>query len=202
MSSIELLPIFPYPIIEINTNPEFIEIKNDLIEYIYKENENDPKGLKQSNEGGWHSNYNIHKKNNFEKYYEFIMKNINQSIGIYFKSGVIFTMKDCWANINSKGDENKLHCHPNNDISGCFWIKSPDTSSCLSYLNSEHFAHDKLLNSLNEDIKQKYFISSELTTTPTEGYIALFPSNLMHRVLKNNSDEHRISIAFNIQFNN
>ena len=36
-------------------NPEFGDIKNDLIKYVYNERKNDPKGESFSNRGGWQS---------------------------------------------------------------------------------------------------------------------------------------------------
>ena len=46
-------------------NLKFNDIKNDLIEYVYNERKNDPKGKLFSNRGGWQSNpFRISDENN------------------------------------------------------------------------------------------------------------------------------------------
>ena len=53
-----------------------------------------------------------------------------------------------------------------------------------------------------EEIGKKLFITPTFQIEPLEGVIVLFPSDLSHAVQKNNSEEDRISVSFNIDLRN
>ena len=58
------------------------------------------------------------------------------------------------------------------------------------------------INSIKDEIGKKLFITPTVEIQPLEGVIVLFPSDLTHSVQKNNSDEDRISVSFNIDLRN
>ena len=60
---IEFLPLFPCPVIKIDTKPEFNNIRNDLISFCYSERENTPKGITRSNKVVGILTYYLRKKN-------------------------------------------------------------------------------------------------------------------------------------------
>ena len=63
----EYLPLFPSAI-KFDTNPEFKDyIRDDLIQFAYKERDRDIKGINRSNNGGWHSHIKLTKQENFLK---------------------------------------------------------------------------------------------------------------------------------------
>lgn len=195
----EFLQIFPCPTIKIDSEKEFKNIQEKLIEYIYEQKNNDPTGLVRSNVNGWHSQDNLQKREDFKIFLNFILECISKSCSLYFSEGTDIIIGNCWANINPPKTMNDWHQHPGCDMSGCLWIKCPNNCGSLVFRNPFDFDHYSWIRTLNHDTKEKYKLSHNYYFSPDEGSIVLFPSNIYHKVLPNNSEEDRISIAFNIK---
>jgi len=195
---IEFLPLFPSPVIKIDTKPEFNDIRGDLINFCYSERENSPIGIDRSNNGGWHSELLLEEER-FHKYKKFIEKYIEKSFESFVNSGVKIIPNSYLININGINSVNTEHNHPGSDISGCFWIKSSEYSGTFRFTNPNDFIHYSLLKTFNFESKSQYYFSERYFFKPIEGEMILFPSNMNHCVFENKDDNDRISIAFNLK---
>jgi uncharacterized protein (TIGR02466 family) len=153
-------------------------------------------GIARSNAGGWHSTDDLHKSENPE--IAWIMQRALQiaesCIVEYYgesKQGQLH-MVNAWANINGPGNWNAPHIHLPCQWSGCFYVNVNDAAQLRNDGNiifidplplGPHFR--KATNSVIQ---------------PKTGMILIFPSYLMHMVEPHQSDEERISIAFNLQW--
>ena len=101
-----------------------------------------------------------------------------------------------WININSYKDTNKVHNHPFSEISGVYYIKTPDKCGHIVF---EHPAKDILEYYWTESsIEFNEYNSPTWWKPAVENTLYLFPSWLKHRVEPNlNKTEERISISFN-----
>jgi uncharacterized protein (TIGR02466 family) len=196
---VEFLNLFPCPFIRIDTNPEFLLIKENLIKYIYDNREKYPKGIVRSNNGGWHSDIYLNKEESFKPYSDFILSHIMESCNLFFNREINANLLSCWANINGKGSSNDMHLHPGADMSGCIWIKTKDNSGDLIFKNPFDYDFYSWQVNFNTDQKSQSYFSSSYYFNPVEGGMLLFPSSLMHKVSENKSNEDRISIAFNLK---
>lgn len=99
-----------------------------------------------------------------------------------------------WVNINYPNTWNCKHNHifRGSFLSGVFYIKVPPESGNIIF----HDPRSNVLLSM-EDMRY-YDILPYFEYTPKENELLLFPSWLEHEVSMNNSNEERISIAFNI----
>lgn len=106
------------------------------------------------------------------------------------------TVTGCWANIGAPGSQHKRHCHPNNYLSGVYYVRVPEAGNVIQFDDPrpywQHVAPD-----VTEQTPEN---SNTITFTVKEGMLIVFPSWLFHYVPKNNSDEQRISISFNAMF--
>lgn len=195
----EFLQLFPCPTIKIDSGKEFKNIQEKIIEYIYAEKNDDPMGIVRSNVNGWHSQVKLHEKKDFKIFLDFILKCIAESCSSYFSDETDIVIKSCWANINQPNSMNDWHQHPGCDMSGCFWIKCPNDCGSLVFRNPFDFEHNSWILAANHNTKEKYKFSHNYYFSPVEGTMLLFPSNMYHKVLTNNSNEDRISLAFNIK---
>lgn len=195
--------MFPIPLFPSLTHrlevPEFEKIKEKLIEYVYNENKKNQEGVLRSNIGGWHSSSDYNRSNNL------ISSTLLPVLKDYFSNRQIFksnfemVCNSMWININKKGDSNTLHTHPGCDLSGVFWIKVPDNSGVLEFVNPNDFAEYNLLHVYSEEIKRTSRAYQSYWFPPYEGGILLFPAHLHHGVKPNTSNEDRISVSFNIR---
>jgi|TARA_Y200000002_G_C22558383_1_gene611385 uncharacterized protein (TIGR02466 family) len=197
-----ILPIFPSLIIKEKIK-DYDKYKDELIQFSYEQLKKDPIGISKSNNGGWHSQS---KYANSQNPVSSIIINLIKSI---LNNKNVFNIKDLskakmqmWININKPGDFNNKHNHPGSDLSGVFWVKSLQKSGNLTFHSPNFMTQFGQINSIKDEIGKKLFITPTIEIEPLEGVIVLFPSDLTHAVQKNNSDEDRISVSFNIDLRN
>ena len=170
-------------------------IQKELIDYSYDLKKKDPIGSKLSNAGGWQSN-SFAIGNKGDLLHKFLINCIDgfppirESISLYITA---------WVNINKKGDYNIKHNHPSSDLSGVLWIKCPKKCGDIIFDNPSGFEDFDTLESYTQEFKNQTNFYNTYFFTPTEGRILVFPAHLNHHVERNESNEDRISVSFNIQ---
>lgn len=103
---------------------------------------------------------------------------------------------DSWVNINYPGSSNSAHEHIGRGafMSGILYVKVPENSGGIVF----HDPRDHL--TLHTEPMMYYNCGrSTASYIPKENELLLFPYWLMHHVETNNSNQERISIAFNIE---
>jgi len=119
----------------------------------------------------------------------------------YFSSSIINNniqfVINLWLNISNFKEGNRTHCHPNSDISGVYYVKTPEECGRLTL---EHpIKHT--LDFAETPMKVQNFNSYNATEwwmPPVADTLYLFPSWLNHFVEPNmNKTKERISISFN-----
>lgn len=111
-------------------------------------------------------------------------------------------MDNIWLNVNGYKTSNLSHAHPGADISGTYYVKSPENCGSIAF---EHPALDVLAMYQAHQFIDKPNTWEEYNAQtwhfpPKENTIYLFPSWLKHYVNPNENEEgkNRISIAFNL----
>ena len=103
-------------------------------------------------------------------------------------------------NINGPGNFNLKHNHPRSNLSGVLWIKVPKDSGSIVFHSPDVFNRYQEMDHYTEEFCYINNCYRRYEFTPDEGKILIFPSSLEHEVLKNESNEDRISYSFNIEF--
>ena len=151
-----------------------------------------------SNRGGYHSNDLSLDDVTLQPLIEEIKTHSSQ-----FAKGFINNneqvLANMWINISLYKDTNRSHNHPFSDISGVYYVKTPDDCGNIVF---EHPALD-VLNYYSPETSKEFNEYNEYNS-PTwwkpavENHLYLFPGWLKHRVEPNgNKTEERISISFN-----
>jgi len=169
-------------------------IRKDLIDWIYKY-QSTTETVYMSNRGGWQSPSDFYQQESFSEFKNYILNNTFQSLTHYNRR---FELDNMWININKKGNYNAAHWHPGCILSGVFWIKVPENCGKLVFQNPHSFVEHKLMGCVDNDVKKEHNYYPTFEFTPQEGTLITFPSHLQHLVEPNESDEDRISIAFNL----
>lgn len=179
---------------------EFSDIDNDsIVEYIHDLKTKDS-GRNYSNVGGWQSNA-INPRIDCSDWdlpkclvplHEKLTNCIEQIVTSYsFKQNL--TISDYWFNINKKGDRNIPHVHPCCVLSGVYYVKTNGTGT-LRFQRDQHQAW--LWNTFTEP---NLFTTNHVAYKPVESRAIFFPAWVQHSVDMHDSDEERISIAFNAE---
>jgi hypothetical protein len=126
------------------------------------------KCVKRSNKGGWQSDRCDRKTYSWASS---VIDDVQAAAGV--TSDITY-----WYNINSGSDYNEWHHHDRggaDEMCGVLYLQVPENAGCFEY-----------------KIKTEMF-----QIKPYSGLLILFPDDLMHRVLPNDGDGERISMAFN-----
>lgn len=172
-----------------------VEFNAKILAAAHRLRDSDTVGESKSNVNGWQS------KNNLQNLSEFddlnlriiqVCQRIAESQN--FMPNMVF-QHQAWLNFNQPGASNKLHYHPNCHFSGIYYIslKAPECGSI--YFRDPRIASRMLPYPSTEPTE---FTAEELRMPPQEGRMYVFPGWLEHGVEVNDSDQDRISIAFNV----
>jgi uncharacterized protein (TIGR02466 family) len=109
-----------------------------------------------------------------------------------FKQNLMIT--DYWFNVNTKGDRNIPHIHPSCVLSGVYYVKTDGTGE-LKFQRDQHQAW--MWNTFTDS--KHMDTSNHVAYKPVESRAIMFPAWVSHSVESHDSDEERISIAFNAE---
>lgn len=169
-----------------------LNIDNKKVEsYCYDIQSNDP-GITVTNRYGYHSS-NIKVFEPIDELCSAIINSANNGkklIGLSDKVGL--QIKESWVNINTKGSWMESHNHGNNFLTGVYYVKVPANSGDICF----HKSGDKYSKDYIGELTE--FTRETIKVSPKEGQLILFPPWLMHSVEKSESNDTRISIAFNL----
>ena len=197
MNNKEIFKFFPEPVFKYKFE-KFKEFNKELADYIYKLRLEDNEGLTKSNRGGWHSkNFKLNNKDSIQ--FKFALEvqkyilDVFQNYGWKTEQNSIL-IKEMWAIINKKDDFNVIHTHPNCYLSSAYYVRAPKNCGKFFVENpnqaKRHF-YPQLANKTELNMPIAGFDVSE-------GDLLLFPGYLPHKVAKNESEEDRIVISFNV----
>jgi uncharacterized protein (TIGR02466 family) len=101
---------------------------------------------------------------------------------------------NCWANVNRKGQAHRIHSHPNNFLSGVYYVRAPERCGDIVF----HDPRQQSIVLLPQVTERTPFNAAKHSITPKEGTLLVFHSWFQHLVEPNESDQERISISFNV----
>ena len=102
----------------------------------------------------------------------------------------------CWASVGGPGNFHMEHSHPNNFLSGVYYVSTPSGGDRINFHDPRPQAN--VMAPRVKASSAKNAQRASITVKP--GSIVLFPSWLRHSVDTNTSSEMRTSIAFNLMF--
>lgn len=189
--------IFPTPIWK-----SFEDIDILTIQDFCTDLKNKSQGRIMTNIGGWQSDEFDHNQI-FESPLQALgekildnMKLISNDMGYH---NIEWEIVSLWININGPGGRNSPHTHPGCAFSGCFYVSVPDNSGDIVFYRDSTEIH--LMTYWGDATTFTDPTELSKVTTgyhPTEGMMLIFPSHITHLVQENQSNDNRISIAFNI----
>jgi len=102
----------------------------------------------------------------------------------------------CWGNINPPGAYHPTHHHPNNYLSGVYYVAVPPVGSRL-------LLQDPRPSMIMPRPRQYTRMTANAADAESKpGRLLIFPAWLKHSVPANDGTTERISISFNLMFKN
>jgi uncharacterized protein (TIGR02466 family) len=175
---------------------ESLRLDNEKLEKFCLERKKASAGRVVSNGGGWQSdNLDITTQELAELFAE-VGKRLDEVHRAFeFNPSTRQVITEAWININQKGHFNYSHDHPGSLFSAVYYVKGGADKGELE-LKTPIAAHTytisgEMVGSFNA------FTGHAMVIPPVTGDLLIFPSWLLHRVNMSQSEEERISIAFN-----
>ena len=180
--------------------PDFDQIQDKLIKWIYDYKEKNVDIARISNKGGWQSaKKDVFVDEGFKQFENIIIPIIGELVSEY-KLTLQADIIQMWINVNGKNAYNVSHRHPLADFSGVLWIKQTPEQGRFVFDNMDVGYRDcSSLYFMNRDYLIDKKMLPEWCPEYKDGTIIIFPAMLSHRVEQNETDEDRISISFNIK---
>ena len=107
-----------------------------------------------------------------------------------------FQITACWVNVRSRGGYHRSHMHPNNYLSGVYYVNVPPEGSRISF-------HDPRIQTsiiCPRTFEENAYNCPTANLPVRAGSIVMFPAWLSHSVELTESDAQRISVSFNAMF--
>lgn len=101
-----------------------------------------------------------------------------------------------WVNVNPPGAHNVPHDHPGSFWSGCYYVKNDKASDDPS-AGAITFI-DARTAPAGQPLVKAPAMKALHTVHPQPGALLFFPSSLKHLVSPNESNEDRVTMAFNV----
>jgi len=175
---------------------ESLRLDNEKLEKFCLEKKRASAGRVVSNGGGWQSDNLDPAAPELAELFAEVQKRLDEVHRAFeFTPSTRQVITEAWININQKGHFNYSHDHPGSLFSGVYYVKGGADKGELE-LKTPITPHTytisgEMVGSYNA------FTGHAMVIPPVTGDLVIFPSWLLHRVNMSQSDEERISIAFN-----
>lgn len=145
-----------------------------------------------------HTHTNLEQQDEMQDFVNYVCgigKNFLSSLGYDFnrKTSAMVMSSDM-----RKNDHHMSHVHPNCILSGVFYLQVPSNSAKINFHDPRDFRKFRNLNP-QKGLEYNHLISPSIQITPEAGLLLMWESWLEHEVEKNNSDDGRITLVFNIE---
>jgi uncharacterized protein (TIGR02466 family) len=139
------------------------------------------------------STYDINKDDDFKELNDWVMSQIEEYASI-FKYKNKFYCESAWFNIYNKYDFQEIHNHSGYTLSAIYFLKAnPETCA-------KTFFYSNISDGLDPDIEDfTKDTFSKINCPPVPGRLIIFKSNINHCVERQESNDLRISLAYNFK---
>jgi uncharacterized protein (TIGR02466 family) len=144
----------------------------------------------------WQSDHDLHTLDEFREVVDCIT-DAAESVLAYLRIGHEgFRITGCWANVNAPGAGHRLHNHPNNYLSGVYYVRTQAGADSINFLDPRPQTGivRPPVTALTADN------TDQVVVTVKDGMLLIFPAWLQHGVDSNRSDRLRVSLGFNVMF--
>ena len=107
-----------------------------------------------------------------------------------------FEITGCWATVLARGAAHRSHSHPNNYLSGAYYVRTHPGADTINFHDPRSQA--AVIRPPVTELTAEN--TDQVVVKVTDGTLLLFPSYLEHSVDATAADEQRVSVSFNIMF--
>lgn len=144
----------------------------------------------------WQSGHDLHTRADFGALVECVQR-FARSVLAFLKVGQAeLAVTGCWANVNGPGAAHRMHSHPNNYLSGVYYVQTQAGADAINF-------HDPRVQTgiIRPPVTElTAYNTDQAVVQVANGTLLLFPAWLVHSVDPNRSEDERVSVSFNLMF--
>jgi uncharacterized protein (TIGR02466 family) len=107
-----------------------------------------------------------------------------------------FEITACWANVLAPGAAHRMHSHPNNFLSGVYYVRTHPGGDTINFHDPR--SQTGIIRPPVVELTAEN--TDQIVVRVADGTLLMFPAYLQHSVDANRSEQERVSISFNIMF--
>ena len=190
----DVIPMFPTLLWKIRLKPK---VREEIDAKILGALEALRGGLPKLESGcGWQSEQALHQREDFGDLVACV-SDAARSVLRFLRIGYdAFEITGCWATVLAQGAAHRAHSHPNNFLSGVYYVRTHPGADTINF----HDPRPQAAVIRPPVIELTAENTDQVVVKVTNGTLLIFPSYLEHSVAATASDEERISISFNVMF--
>lgn len=196
LTSKEVLPLFPTLVWKSQFSPQTFEPLNRKI--LHKLDELTANAAPLQHGGMWQTDHQFHRAAGMGDLEEIILGTSRAVLDSLKVSYDNFEITGCWANITAPGAPHQMHTHPNNYLSGVYYVKTQPQANGIMF----HDPKPQISIISPPPLEVGPATAGKVRVQADPGSLLVFPSWLQHSVDPNKSSETRVSVSFNIMFAN
>jgi uncharacterized protein (TIGR02466 family) len=145
---------------------------------------------------GWQSEQTLHAREEFLDLAACVGNATRSVLRFLHIGSQAVEITGCWATVLARGAAHKAHSHPNNFLSGVYYVRTRPGSDAINFHDPRTQAgviRPPVVELTAENTDQ-------VVVRVTNGTLLMFPSYLEHSVDANANEQERISVSFNVMF--
>ena len=194
IESSDALPVFPTLVWKLQLKPERRAAMDAKILAVLGQMRRQAAPLAPGE--GWQSGRELHRREEFREFVECV-ESATRGILRFLRIGYErFEITGCWANVLPPHAAHRAHSHPNNFLSGVYYLRTPARANTINF-------HDPRIQSgiIRPPVVELTGENTDQVVVRVKpGMLLMFPAYLQHSVDANASGEERISVSFNVMF--
>jgi uncharacterized protein (TIGR02466 family) len=145
---------------------------------------------------GWQSGQALHRREDFRELVACVDRGVATILRFLRIGDERCEITGCWATVLAPGAAHKLHSHPNNYLSGVYYVRTGPGADSINFHDPRRqtgVIRPPVVELTAENTDQ-------VVVKVRDGTLLMFPSYLEHSVDANTSDAERVSVSFNVMF--
>lgn len=144
----------------------------------------------------WQSGHHQHRAPEFAALIAHVEATVRDVLAFIKVADAPFHITGCWVNVLEPGAGHAAHSHPNNFLSGVYYLQTQAGADTINF-------HDPRPQTaiIRPPVSELTAYNTDQVVVPvSDGTLLVFPGWLLHSVSTNTSARPRISVSFNAMF--
>jgi uncharacterized protein (TIGR02466 family) len=190
----DVIPMFPTLVWKLELEPAFHETVNARIMTAITAMRRSRPELAPGQ--GWQSEHNLHERDELRELGASIQQAARTVLRFLRVGHDAVEITGCWANVLAPGASHKMHSHPNNFLSGVYYVRTRPGADTINFHDPR--AQASVIRPPVVELTSEN--TDQVVVKVTNGTLLLFPAYLSHSVDANASEGERVTISFNLMF--